>query len=434
MSMFVASLLFLVHIESINELASTEVPVIGNSMMLSNDYFNLTMIKIKLTNGSVLEYSTIDEAILSIYNSSNRIELLDNVSEVLIMPFTKYLEYKKQNISIAENESYLPGYELFFSQLSNPIDYNYSGRIIATDESEFFYNLYGIGISKTFLYGRLLDLNITKLDGTTYDFQDNDLIVLCYLNMSENEFAINQLEELNETLSIISDSRLKIVVIDISNSLTVNNSLISDFPELTFVNDENTSLVNNTYGTFTVFNFSYHPAFVYMFGDLFVWRKTIGFEKAEIIGTYIKGALSDGMGFVFSYVIQDISAWNLRELEEATVAISVIDGFGNVTLQLEYTVLDENNETIKQGIETKDIEYSQIVSFVIDIPNNSRILNIAVKIYRGSNIEFATEAEFAIEFSVSEERQPTFPWDLVAMAIILIATIGASLIVIKKYK
>jgi len=389
-------------------------------------------IRVRLLNGSVLSYSTIDEAVSTIFKliTENRIALSD-ISNISVLLFQDYMRLVNQNVTSVNGTYYIPAYRIFFGSLAHPEQYNYAGKIVAVNEDEFFYGSYGGRITKTFLYGKVPQLEIITLDNETLKISGNEILLLTYLNLSEEYITYNELCELNKTAEYFSSSgygdQVKIVVIDISNSTNASLSLIGEFPKLIFVNDANTSISPNITGTYTEFGFTRYPAFVYMRGDFLVWRKAIGVESTSVISGYINGLLKLGDRGIFSYVVGNIQAWNLIETKKARVSIYICDGFGNVTVILSYEILDAENGTMESDSIMRNITEPTLLSYEIDLPNNSYKLKIHVMVVRNEVSEFSLTTIYDIEQLEEEKVGEEFPWMQVAMvmvALVIVVVLG----------
>jgi len=375
---------------------------------------NFSMIKVYLHNGSILSFDTLDRAVLAIYRAIRRNHFtLADISNITIVPFNNVLLLMKRNITAINESYYCSAYSLFFSVLMSPEKYNYSGHIVAIPENDFLYNTYGDKLTKTFLYGKIPRLNITQ-ENANFTINENDVIMLRYLNLSEEDFSLPLIEELVKLYELISNygyaNRVKIIVVDISNSIN-NSKLSKKYPDIIFVKDLDTSILYNKSGTFRCFGFSRYPATVYLRGDLLIWRKTIGVEKTSNIIDYLLTILERGDMGIFSYIVRDVLAWDLIETKRADIALYIADGFGNVTVQLNYTILDTKNVTMDTDILKENISIQKVLYFHIDLPNNSRILKISIQVIRDNSVE----ATLSLIYTIEEIKKPKkakeqFPW------------------------
>ncbi len=386
---------------------------------------NVSLVKIFLKNGSIINYTNVDDAIRDFYKAiiSNGFSLSD-ILNISVMRFQDYLAVL-QNETYLNQTTYVPAYRLFFSILTNPSTYNYTGTIIPVNGYEFLYNTYGGKLTKCFMYGRLSSLRIIDVYGNEITMGDAKLALISYINATDTTLSSSVLDELNKTVAENSD--IKVIVIDIANTLNKSAQYVQIYNKMYFANDFNTSIESNVNGTFSSFGFIATPAYVYIKNDLYVVRKSIGYEKASLMNQYIRVLTKSDNG-LFSYIINDVSASNLVEGEKADIYIKVGDGFGNATLSVDYRILDENNNTLDSDTVNKEIQYNEWINFKIDLPNKSRTLILSVSVYSDN----LPGSHIVISFKVKEREERTheerFPWDLVTgivLLLILIIVIGS---------
>lgn len=380
----------------------------------------IALIKIFLKNGSVLNYTTLDDAVRDFYEGivSNRISASD-ILNVSLIYFRDYLAMLQNNMSLNQLE-YVPGYRFFFSILVNSGKYNYSGSIIAVNGQEFLYNTYGDKLTKCFMYGRLNNLKIIDVRGEEVLVKDSDLVILSYINTNNSILSEKVIRELNETLSI--NPNIKIIVIDIANKLNESSEYVKNYRNLYFSNDFNTSIETNTTGSFNSFGFVVTPSYVYIKGSLYVVRKAMGYEQADLITQYVS-VLSKGDRGLFSYIINNVIASNLIEGEKADISIRIDDGFSNVTLHINYAILNKNNETLDTGEINKPIQKSGWVNFRVNLPNTSYILILSIATYSDVLPGSSIKTSFIIKEREEEKHRQEFPWDLITGIFLLLVFI-----------
>lgn len=390
-----------------------------------------TVVKLQLTNGTILNFSSINDAIKAIYNGiTNNLMHLTDIVNVSIIPFSNLTIIKQMNISKIEESYYVPAYSLFFSKLSAPEEFNVTDTVGAVYEDEYLHNLYGMKYSKVCLYGKIPQLNITLIDGSQLEFSANDIILLVYLNMSNadiRESIINTLEKVTLYLENAGlREKTKITVIDVNNGLSNTTEYLSTYDQFFFANDFNTSIVRNKTGSFSEFGFTRYPAYVYLRGDLLVWRKSLGSEKQEVITRNLKLMhLYEDMG-VFLYVLGYIEAWDLVETRKADLAIHIEDGYGNTTLSVSYVIFDENNNTMRSDEMETEITESGVVRFTISLPNGSRKIALDITLTQQGDVIESIHLEYEIKpAKEAEEKKEEFPWLQVIAVILAIGVILA---------
>jgi len=407
----------------INKMPSTEksFPVIIGQESQQN-ISEIALVKIFLKNGSILNYTTLDDAVEDFYEEviNGRLSTSD-ILNISVMRFQDYLAILQNNTSLNQTE-YFPGYKLFFSILANSDKYNYSGSIVAVDGREFLYNTYGDRLTKCFMYGRLSDLKIIDVSGEEVAIQDDELVILSYINTNDTVLSKKVTSELNKTATINPD--VKIIIIDVANRLNESSSYVKNYKNLYFSNDFNTSIKSNTTGSFNSFGFIVTPSYVYVKGDLYVVRKSMGYEQADLINQYIN-VLARGDKGLFSYIINDVLANNLVEGEKANINVRIDDGFSNVTLGINYVIINKNNETLDSGKIEKLVQKSGWVSFKIDLPNASYALILTISTYSDELSGSSIVVSFTIKEKEKKEREPGLPWDLITGIILLLVLIIA---------
>ncbi len=389
-----------------------------NYWLLKEKLSVIPQVKIRFKNGSVINYTSIDTAIIAIYREvmSNKLSLNDIVN-VSMLTFSNYLKLKDNVTSIDNYTEYLPGYKLFFSELSNPAKYNYSGKFVAVSGEEFLYNVYGERLTKCVLYGKLNSLEVRDVYSSRIIPEENKLTIISYVNASDKSTFREVINELNRTAYSYVD--LKVIVVDISNTLNSSSEIVAKYPSIYFSNNINTSIGENTSGSFESFGFIATPAYVYVLGNLLVVRKTIGFESSEIINQFVKTILLGDRG-LFAYIVSYISANNLVAGKKAEIYIRITEGVGNVTVNVGYEVLDKNNNTLLTETLTRVIQESTWIDFKIDLSNDSRSVIIRVSIYRNNSIENYISESYEIKIIETKGAEEGFPWDLVVGITILL--------------
>ncbi len=421
------------------------IPTINRGIMISHNTYGDTIttqynatipaVKIKLSNGSWMNFTTAYEAIEWILDSlfEGRIDK-EIIKEIDVMPIDS-----EEN----GNLTYIRGYEAFFARnVSKDCPLNES-VIILSKMYSYYYNRYGFPYTISPLFGPLNNMNITLLNGSTIKITElHGITILVYLNGSD-ELSINEvitwLQGIKKELS--SETRLNVVVIDITN--TSDEKMLEQFKGLgvLLTNDDNTSLIPNIKGSYKIFGFeNVYPTMIYLL-DNYIWRKSIGIESSHASFIYISQVLEKGLLGLGIYPILNITGWDLIELSPGYLGVYVGEGFGTATVFLSYKILDQENNTLKLGDFEENISYPGIYRFRIDlIPNNSRIIIIQAHIDSKFGKFSLKEVSLKVKYEVKEEETKEKPWRLwigillVTMIILVLGVTAARYMSEKEHK
>ena len=425
--------LYMMEVNSSGRYLSLSSHIVNN--ILSNNENNVTLpiMKVKFSNGTILNFSSIDEGLSILYNGFKQGKIsLSDIENITVMQFISWMHFLNQNISSINESYYIPGYRLFFSKLNNPEHYNYSGTVIAVSENDFLYNTFGEKFTKGVLYGKIPEFRI-YYNNTSISLKDMgyEHYILVYTNASDEEITGAIIDEMDNLMAGLNasdlSSKIYIIVVDITNSLQKSEVKNEGTSNTLLINDCNTSIERGN-GTFRVFGFSRYPAYVYITQNLFIWRKTIGFESSDEIYRYISTFLANGEISLTAYMIKSITACDLVETKRADIFIEVSDGFGLATISIAFTIKDGEENILEMGNRSKEIEDVGIYLFEIKLPNKSRLLEVDVKIITKYGITISQSVSFEVKpLKGPSKPEEKFPWlEIITafLAVLIVISLG----------
>ncbi|MCR8472176.1 MAG: hypothetical protein QW819_01435 [Candidatus Korarchaeota archaeon] len=419
----------------------------GVSILASNKTDNVTRLPIaiiSLENGSLINCSSVDEALRQIYSG---IIPANAIRSVNISLFGNYYEYLSNKSSSVE---YTCALKVFFQKLTpelSKVYSNYSGQIVPVSDKEYLNLVYGSYFPRIALYGRISYFNIT-----TFDPSNNTTLIRNILEGADSRIflLIYARIEVDETLDIILNyaqslierfkSDIHTLVIDTTNSFNISKYLSNKtLPKNVSIVWDNQTIVlagkNGSLEIFTVNSTNAEPLIILLDSSGLVWFKTYGIVPSTELMIYISMYLEKGVFSLPIYPILAVVAKDPYAGKPCKVYVIPGTGFGNITeVKLSYALLDSENKTIYRT--SKPISISPIsLSYTIEsLDNRTRWILVNATIF--STYGSYSSEIFAYRVMYKEEKEVS-PIELVApiiYAIIsLVVIFGIALRVYRKY-
>ncbi|MGQ4890926.1 MAG: hypothetical protein ACP6IP_00370 [Candidatus Njordarchaeia archaeon] len=394
-------------------------------MQMDNETI-IPLVNITLSNGSVLNFTTVDDAMRYLYNQINSGKLtLSNITNVTVLYFEDYIGLLSNETNITAIP--IPAYETFFVRLPNPEDYNYTGKYIPTKVDGII--KYGNALTRSILYGKVGPIEYVDINNnnhTSSEFASHDINVLLFYNSRYLNASLWQLTEIQSSMDNLTSMGVNVIAIDLNNNATLANEIKSKY-NLTMtitLNNETYAPERNVTGVYKLFGFeNITPSTVYMDGNGYVLRKHMGVEDINSILVYVKLMKKGPIGLA-QYPILDIYIEEPREDTASDVVISLGDGFGEIS-KLEGTYqLVYSNGTVSEN-KTLNLKSSDGVTFrdAIYIPNDTKsVIIYASLISEYGNYSYSVVIQ--VEQTPRKEKKQEFPYEMAIIAVILVIVIA----------
>ncbi|MEX0568301.1 MAG: hypothetical protein Q6363_003960 [Candidatus Njordarchaeota archaeon] len=396
------------------------------------------IVKVVLSNGSCLNFSSVDDVLYMVYNGTVSISDIQQINMSDIDSYLGYIDAIKNNESA--NLTYIPSRKMFFSKLESSIN-EYNGSIVPVSEIDYVYDKYGPKFSRHILYG-----SITKFE--VYDFGNNrtldilsdldyDLYIVAYFNGSDNYTVQNALENINVIIG--NNSNVAVVFVDVSNSANITE--YNTTSNILFTYDNKTRIDNGTFtGTFVEFitkdNFSLSlPLIIVMDENGWIWWKDFGFDSASELSKYVSMYIEKGMQSMPVYPILDIAPIKPHADEPCDVYVIIGQGFGEILdIKLSYEILNANNETIKRSSTPLDVDLSTLSCEIEKLDKDARWLTINASIVSEFGEYKSDKYVFRVEYSKPPEKTiPEIFWQILFVVSVLIVVIVVGTKLYRKY-
>ncbi len=402
----------------------------------------LPMIIIELENGSLVNFSSVDEALIQIYGGKLVLDAIKNVNISLFEEYGAYIKNETESIS------YVPALKVFYQKLSPELlkEYeNYTGQIVPVSEGDYIFNRYGDNYPRIALYGKIPYFNITVLNTTSNTTEEQNILkagpeifLLIYARIETNE-TLNVI--LNYTRSITErfEGEVYALVIDITNSFNISSySLEETFPNGLIMWDNYTETIVGMNGTFEAFtiNCTYDiPLIVILDSDGLIWFKTLGLFDADQLATYISMYINKGAESLPLYPILAVVPKDPYAGKSCKVYIIVGFGFGNITeAKLSYSLLDANNKTIYRTSKPISVSPDTLTYTIESLDNRTRWITLNATIVTTYGVFRSEVFVYQVQYEEKKERGPIEEILPIVYAVIaLIVILGISIKVYRKY-
>ena len=394
------------------------------------DASSVPIIMVSLRNGSRLNFTTVDDALRTIYGILGP----ENVSSINATTWDEYLLVLNGS---SKNLTYYPATRLFFSKLTKQPK-NYTGRIIPVRASDYLYDYYGSKYPRT-LYGLVGTLSIREGIGnntTTLNVLDMsyDFYMLLYANCSDN-LTIRGIEAALSILSKYNDSLLPIIV-DTSNMVNASEINIS----WGLIVRDNDTLINGRNSTFRWFvmdeNFSvFVPLVIVLDSKGRIWWKNFGLANIEELGVYMEMYMDSGVRSLPVYPILDVVPRKPQAGLPCRVYIIVGYGFGNITsVLLSYRILNKNNDTIRYSPEPIEVPKDTLTYEISTLENESRWLVLNATIVSEYGIFRTPPHAYRVEYKKPPGRViPLWVKRLAVIGVLMLVFLVVAIRIYRKY-
>ncbi len=389
----------------------------------------IPIVNITLTNGTIYNFTNIDDAIMFMYDAlKNKGLSFSNISNITVIPFSTYLKYVNNETN---HTTPIPSYSVFFVKVPYLEKKNYTGSIIPVVENETLE--YSNILTRSLLYGPIGEINITDINSNTY-VADGQLNLLVFFDSRRANISLTQLEIIKGNLSTLTSKNVKVFAIDVNENLTATREFAEE-NDLPFViaNDANiTILGKNVSGLYSYFGFNtIIPASVLVNKEhILLWKK-IGLVNSNELNMYID-MIGEGIDGLLKYKIIDVYVEKPKVDSTSDIVVILSEGYGNLeSINVSYKFIYNNgteSEFKKANVESTDgITYRDAIYIQKDV--KTLVIQVSIKNQFGSD---SKTVQISIEQEREKEQSPETPILQIVLIVILIVIIVAGYISYRK--
>jgi len=414
------------------------------NLQIKSDAANATkpIVIIELKNGTLLNFSSIDSALIQIY--SGNISMGD-VKEINVTVFQQYIDYLDNR---TESPSYIPALKVFYEKISPELrgEYkNYSGQIIPVSDGDYILNTYGENYPRIPLYGVLPYLNVTLKNANSNATEERnileeeaDIFMLIYARIELNE-TLDLLVNYTQKIMQTSGENLYVVIVDVSNSFNISAYTYNKtLPDTIIVWDNQTKTIMSPNGSFNTFvvNGTYDiPLIVILDRNGVIWFKTLGLFDIDQLSTYINMYIREGIRSLPVYPILAVVPKDPFAGKPCKIYILLGLGFGNITeAKLSYELLDANNKTIYRTSKPVEVSPDTLTYTIERLDNRTRWLVLNATVISEYGVSASGIFIYKVQYERKKEENPLEKLLPIIYSIIaLIVILGVSIKIYRKY-
>lgn len=398
----------------------------------------LPIMRAWLDNGTVVNFSSVDEFLDLLYSGGINYDDIVNIS---VLTIDEYEEYLNENESI-ENITYHNAVSMFYVNMDEQPE-NYTGFVIPVNVSEYLYDSrVSRKLSRLLAYGKIQSFTIKYFSNNEtvmkeFIGSEYDLIMALYMPV-ESEDVLNSTVEYLKSLVNESSGKIALVIINTEKNISVMQWNFSTYGDLYLIDDANSTLNDGTNGTYEVFmgiNETIVLPLLVIFDDSgLIWYKYVGLPNVDELSVYVSMYLSGRSHSVSIYPILDIVAEEPMADKPCKIIIVVGEGFGEIiNITLDYVVLNSVNKTLykAQNVVVSTETYSYVTQ---KLDKDAKYLLINATIYSKYG-KFSTDT-YVFTVKPVKEETPGFPewvYEAIIWLIVLIIFAIVAGVLYKKY-